>query len=104
MLGTTDEPPYGFVLPGVQAGLNPAGGPICCISSVGGADRSLKYAYAMNMFFGIQYYPARSWVIETDYLGSQGRDLYNVIDRNRVDGDLIAHNNTLLRFNHTSRP
>lgn len=99
MLGTTDQPPYGFVLPGVQAGLNPAGGPICCISTVGGADRSLKYAYAMNMFFGIQYSPARNWVIESDYLGSQGRDLYNVIDRNRVDGDLIVHNNTLLRLN-----
>jgi hypothetical protein len=38
-------------------------------------------------------------VIESDYLGSQGRDLYNVIDRNRVDGDLIAHDNRLLRLN-----
>jgi hypothetical protein len=98
-LGTTDNPPYGFILPGVQAGLNPAGGPICCLSSVGGADRALKYAYAMNMFFGIQYSPAESWVIEADYLGSGGRDLYNVIDRNRVNGDLILHNNTLLRLN-----
>jgi hypothetical protein len=98
-LGTTDNPPYGFILPGVQAGLNPAGGPICCLSTVGGADRSLKYAYAMNMFFGIQYSPAETWVIEADYLGSEGRDLYNVIDRNRVDGDLIVHNNTLLRLN-----
>ena len=57
VLGTSDEPPFGFRLPGVQAGLNPANGPICCISSVGGADQGLKYAYAQNWFFGIHIRP-----------------------------------------------
>jgi hypothetical protein len=99
VLGTTDEPPYGFVLPGVQAGLNPANGPICCVSTAGGADRQITYAYAMNMFFGLQYSPASNWVIEADFLGSGGRDLYTVIDRNRVDRDLIVNNNTLHRLN-----
>jgi hypothetical protein len=99
VLGTSDEPPFGFRLPGVQAGLNPANGPICCISSVGGADQGLKYAYAQNWFFGIQYSPARNWVLETDYMGSVGRHLYNVIDRNRFAGDLIINQGTLHRLN-----
>src|SRR5206468_9802707 len=54
-LGPSDSPPFGFPLPGVQAGLNPANGPICCRANVGGTDQSLRYAYAENWFFGIQY-------------------------------------------------
>ncbi len=99
VLGTTDSPPYGFALPGVQAGLNPANGPICCLSSIGGADQGLNYAYAQNWFFGVQYSPAQNLVIETDYLGSIGRDLYTVIDRNRFDGDLIVNQGVLHRLN-----
>jgi hypothetical protein len=99
VLGTTDEPPYGFALPGVQAGLNPANGPICCLSSVGGPDQSLRYAYAQNWFFGIQYSPAHNWVVETDYMGSNGRHLYDVIDRNRFAGDLIVNRGQLERLN-----
>lgn len=99
VLGTTDTPPYGFRLPGVQAGLNPANGPICCLSSVGGADQGLHYAYAENWFLGIQFSPAKSLVIETDYMGSVGRHLYTVIDRNRFAGDLIVNLGTLHRFN-----
>ena len=99
VLGTTDTPPYGFQLPGVQGGLNPGNGPICCFSSVGGADQGLRYAYAENWFFGIQYSPGRDWVVETDYLGSVGRHLYTVINRNRFAGDLIANQDTLQRLN-----
>jgi hypothetical protein len=99
VLGTTNSPPYGFVLPGVQAGLNPANGPICCLSSIGGADQGIRYAYAQNWFFGIQVSPAHDTVIEADYMGSVGRHLYNVIDRNRFAGDLILNQNTLHRFN-----
>jgi hypothetical protein len=99
VLGTSDSPPYGFRLPGVQAGLNPANGPICCLSSVGGTDQNLKYAYAENWFFGVQVSPAKSVVMEVDYMGSVGRHLYNVIDRNRFAGDLIINNGTLRRLN-----
>jgi Carboxypeptidase regulatory-like domain/TonB dependent receptor len=99
VLGTTDEPPFGFALPGVQAGLNPGNGPICCLSSVGGPDQSLKYAYAQNWFFGIQYSPVHSWVIETDYMGSNGKHLYDVIDRNRFAGDLVINKGRLQRLN-----
>ncbi len=98
-LGTTDNPPYGFVYPPITPGLNPAGGPIGYLASVGGADQKIKYAYAESWFFGVQYSPKRDWVIETDYTGSVGRHLYTVIDRNRFAGDLIQNQDTLHRLN-----
>jgi len=98
-LGTTDTPPYGFVYPPITAGLNPAGGPIGYLASVGGADQSISYAYAENWFLGVQYSPAHDWVVEGDYVGSGGRHLYTVIDRNRIAGDLIQNQNTLVRLN-----
>ncbi len=99
VLGTTDTPPYGFVYPPITPGLNPAGGPIGYLATVGGADQAIKYAYAENWFFGIQYSPARDWVVEGDYVGSVGRHLYTVIDRNRFNGDLIQNQDTLQRLN-----
>jgi hypothetical protein len=99
VLGTTDSPPFGFALPGVQAGLNPANGPICCLSAAGGADQGLRYAYAENWFFGVQFSPRSGWVVEGDYMGSGGKHLYTVIDRNRFAGDLIQNQDTLARLN-----
>jgi hypothetical protein len=99
VLGTSDASPYGFVYPPITPGLNPAGGPIGYLASVGGADQAIKYAYAENWFLGLQYSPARDWLVEADYMGSVGRHLYTVIDRNRVAGDLILNQNTLKRLN-----
>ena len=98
-LGTTDTSPYGFVYPPITPGLNPAGGPTGYLATVGGADQAIKYAYAENWFLGVQYSPARDWVVEADYVGSGGRHLYTVIDRNRFAGDLIQNQNTLQRLN-----
>jgi Carboxypeptidase regulatory-like domain/TonB dependent receptor len=98
-LGTTDTAPYGFVYPPITPGLNPAGGPTGYLASVGGADQAIKYAYAENWFFGVQYSPLPGWVAEADYVGSVGRHLYTVIDRNRFAGDLIQNQNTLHRLN-----
>lgn len=98
-LGTSDDAPFGFPLPGVQAGLNPGNGPICCRAAVGGVDQSLRYAYAENWFFGLQYSFRKDWVVEADYMGSGGKHLYNVIDRNRFAGDLIRNRGTLARLN-----
>jgi hypothetical protein len=98
-LGTTDTAPYGFVYPPITPGLNPAGGPTGYLATVGGADQAIKYAYAENWFFGAQYSPARDWVVEGDYVGSVGRHLYTVIDRNRFAGDLIQNQDTLHRLN-----
>jgi hypothetical protein len=98
-LGTTDTAPYGFVYPPITPGLNPAGGPTGYLASVGGADQAIKYAYAENWFLGLQYSPLRDWLIEGDYVGSVGRHLYTVIDRNRFAGDLIQNQDTLHRLN-----
>jgi len=98
-LGTTDTAPYGFVYPPITPGLNPAGGPTGYLASVGGADQAIKYAYAENWFLGVQYSPLHDWVIEGDYVGSVGRHLYTVIDRNRFAGDLIQNQDTLHRLN-----
>jgi hypothetical protein len=98
-LGTTDTPPYGFVFPPITAGLNPAGGPTGYLATVGGADQAIHYSYAENWFMGVQYSPAHDWVIEGDYMGSGGRHLYTVIDRNRFAGDLIQNQDTLHRLN-----
>lgn len=99
VLGTTDTAPYGFVYPPITPGLNPAGGPIGYLATVGGANQSIHYAYAENWFFGMQYSPAHDWVVEGDYVGSGGRHLYTVIDRNRFAGDLIQNQDTLHRLN-----
>jgi hypothetical protein len=99
VLGTTDTPPYGFVYPPITPGLNPAGGPIGYLATVGGANQSIRYAYAENWFFGLQYSPMHDWVVEGDYVGSGGRNLYTVIDRNRFAGDLIHNQDTLHRLN-----
>jgi hypothetical protein len=98
-LGTEDVPPYGFVFPPITPGLNPAGGPTGYLANVGGANQAIKYAYAENWFIGLQYSPWRDWVFEGDYVGSGGRHLYTVIDRNRFAGDLIQNQDTLLRLN-----
>lgn len=99
VLGTSDSPPYGFVYPPITPGLNPAGGPIGYRASVGGADQAIKYAYSENWFLGFQYSPAQDWLVEADYVGSVGRHLYTVIDRNRFAGDLILNKDTLTRLN-----
>ena len=98
-LGTTDIAPYGFVYPPITPGLNPAGGPTGYLASVGGVDQAIRYAYAENWFLGVQYSPLRDWVVEGDYVGSAGKHLYTVIDRNRFTGDLIQNQDTLHRLN-----
>jgi hypothetical protein len=66
---------------------------------VGGADQSIKYAYAEKLVPWGAVQSLRDWVIEGDYVGSVGRHLYTVIDRNRFAGDLIENQATLHRLN-----
>jgi hypothetical protein len=97
-LGTSDTVPFNIPLPSpLPVGLNPAGGPIAGLASVGGVDTALKYAYAENWFLGVQYAFTPSWVLEADYMGSVGHHLYTVIDRNRYAGDAL--DGTLNRLN-----
>jgi hypothetical protein len=99
-LGKSDRVPFGFPLPQpLPIGLNPAGGPIAGLATVGGVDPGLRYAYAENWFLGVQRAFGSKWVLEADYMGSVGHHLYTVIDRNRYSGDAILHKGTLTRLN-----
>jgi hypothetical protein len=85
-LGTTDTSPYGFVLPGARAGLNPAGGPIGVRAQVAGTAGTSQLPYTVNGFTGIQYALTPKWILEANYSFSHGVHLWSVIDRNRCAG------------------
>jgi hypothetical protein len=86
VLGTSNERPYGFVLPGARAGLNPAGGPIGVRAQVAGTPGTSQLPYTVNWFTGIQYALTSKWTVEADYLGSRGIHLWSITDRNRCAG------------------
>jgi hypothetical protein len=88
VLGTSDTAPYGFVLPGAQAGLNAKGGPIGVRASIAGAQ--VTFPYTINWFTGVQYAFTPKWVVESNYSASRGIHLYTHIDRNRCDGCGVA--------------
>lgn len=83
-LGTSQTPPYGFVLPGVQAGLNPKGGPIGIRATICGGN--VDFPYTVNWFTGVQYAFTPKWVVEANYSLSRGIHMYTHIDRNRCAG------------------
>lgn len=91
--------PYGCTVPPLPVGLNKRGGSIAGLSDVGGPDLNLKQAYAVNWFFGLQRSFGSNWMIEADYLGSDGIDLYSIINRNRFAGDRVIHGGNLTRLN-----
>jgi hypothetical protein len=88
VLGTTSTAPFGFVLPGAQAGLNAKGGPLGVRSSIAGAD--VTFPYTINWFTGVQYAFTPKWVVEGNFSSSRGVHLYTHIDRNRCAGCGVA--------------
>src|SRR2546427_5749401 len=57
----------------------------------------MRNSYVTNWFFGIQYSLSPNWVVEGNYVGSVGHDLYAKFDVKRVTGDLL--DGTLNRLN-----
>jgi hypothetical protein len=53
----------------------------------------------MNRFFGIERSFGNNWVVEADYTGSRGVDLYSVINRNRYVGERILNNGAIIGSN-----
>jgi hypothetical protein len=88
VLGTSQAAPFGFTLPGAQAGLNAKGGPIGVRASVAGAQ--VTFPYTINWFTGVQYAFTPKWVVEVNYSASRGIHLYTHIDRNRCAGCGVA--------------
>jgi hypothetical protein len=91
--------PYDCPTPPLPAGLNERGGSVAGPSDIGGADVTLRQAYAENWFLGLQRSFGQNWVIEADYMGSNGIHLYSEINRNRYAGDRVIHNGDVTRLN-----
>lgn len=92
-------PPYNCAVPPLPTGLNPRGGPLGPPVSVGGPDLSMKLAYAENRFFGIQRAFGSKFIVEADYTGSHGVDLYATRNLNTYVGDQLNNGGSFVGIN-----
>jgi hypothetical protein len=89
-LSATKESPWKFpVIPNLRVGLDPKGGLLGVPDELSNADPNMRTQYSINWSLAIQYAFARDYVVETAYIGSVGRKLYQEYDVNRFNGDLL---------------
>jgi hypothetical protein len=89
-LSATKESPWQFpVIPNLQVGLDSKGGLLGVPDELSNADPNMRTQYSINWSLAVQYAFARDYVIETAYIGSVGRKLYQEYDVNRFNGDLL---------------
>lgn len=89
-LSASTQSPWQFpVIPNLRVGLDPKGGLLGVPSELSNADPDMRTQYSINWSLAIQYAFARDYVIETAYIGSVGRKLYQEYDVNRFNGDLL---------------
>ena len=89
-LGASPTLPYGFPYPvGLTAGVNQHGGLLNGTASVVSADADMPTMYLDNWFLGVQRGLGRHMVVEANYIGSRGRNMYYRWDINRFNGDLL---------------
>jgi hypothetical protein len=88
-LSSTLADPWNFPRPPITVGLNSFNGLIGIPANLPVWDPNMRTQYAFNYFFGIQRSFGRSWVVEGNYVGSQGRKLYMSYNVNRYAGDLF---------------
>jgi hypothetical protein len=89
-LGSNSVLPYGFPFPaGLTAGVRPNGGLINGTAAVVAADENTATEYTNNWFLGVQRALGQYVVVEANYVGSRGRDMYYRWDINRFAGDLL---------------
>ena len=89
-LGTTPTPPYGYPYPvGLTSGVNEYGGLLTGTGAVQVVDRDIVGMYLDNWFLGVQRGIGRFVVVEANYIGSRGRNMYIKRDINRFTGDLL---------------
>lgn len=96
-LSSSKTAPWQFPRPNLQLGLDERNGLIGIPAGQNAWDPNMRTQYTFNYFFGIQYSLSRDWALEANYVGSQGRKLYNQFDVNRYPGDLF--DGRLDRFN-----
>ena len=89
-LGSNSVLPYGFPFPaGLTAGVRPNGGLVNGTAAVVAADSDTATEYTNNWFLGVQRALGQYVVVEANYVGSRGRDMYYRWDVNRFAGDLL---------------
>jgi hypothetical protein len=89
-LGSSAILPYGFPFPaGLTAGVRPNGGLLNGTAAVTVGDQGMPVEYTHNWFLGVQRALGRYVVVEANYVGSRGRDMYYRLDINRFAGDLL---------------
>jgi hypothetical protein len=89
-LGSAQEPPYGYPYPvGLTAGVNEHGGLLTGTASVVTVDGDIGTQYRDNWFLGVQRGFGQHVVVEANYIGSRGRNMYQGGDINRFRGDLL---------------
>lgn len=89
-LGQSGQEPYGFPRPpAITTGLNERGGLRSGLVGITWIDPAMRNSYSENFFFGVQYSPAQSWVMEGNYVGTAGHKLYAKFNVNRINGDLV---------------
>jgi hypothetical protein len=89
-LGTAKEPPYGYTYPlGLSSGVNQFGGLLSGTANVVTVDDDIPAMYLDNWFLGVQRGIGRYMVVEANYIGSRGSNMYTRWDINRFNGDLL---------------
>lgn len=89
-LGSSATMPYNFPRPsGLTAGLNSQGGLINGRAKADLLDPNIGNMYMDNWFTGVQHEVGRLAVVEADYIGSRGNNMYLRYNVNRFNGDLL---------------
>ncbi len=89
-LGTTEEKPFNYPRPsGLTAGLNSQGGLVNGVAKADLLDPDIGKMYLDNWFAGVQRGLGSHMVVEADYIGSRGNNMYVRFNVNRFNGDLF---------------
>jgi hypothetical protein len=89
-LGRTEEKPFNYPRPsGLTAGLNAQGGLVNGRAKADLLDPDIGNMYLDNWFAGVQRGLGRHMVVEADYIGSRGNNMYVRYNVNRFNGDMF---------------
>ena len=91
--------PFNCPRPPLPVGITPQGGAVAGLADVGGTNLELRDSTSQNWFLGVQRSIHNSWVVEADYMGSNGLNLFAITNRNRYAGDRVIHNGNVTRLN-----
>jgi hypothetical protein len=104
-LAASNVSPFGFPpVTGIIPGLDAKNGLLAGKAAMNAVQPNTDSPYAFNWSLGGQYAITDSWMVEAYYIGSVGHHLLDNYDVNRVDDDLIIHNDVLTRLNTSFGP